>query len=93
MDNWYIVAYHNLAHAYLDFMLIYQASTKETSASPGYDLVNGQLDLSLVNSLLAKPDEKKVVKAPIMNPLPFQVYLIRARKSGIDNGELFFKLF
>ncbi|XP_076065403.1 uncharacterized protein LOC143039374 isoform X3 [Oratosquilla oratoria] len=42
-----------------------------------YTESNVCLNLNLVEAMLANPDEKRIVQAPVLNPLPFQVYLVR----------------
>ncbi|XP_042220193.1 uncharacterized protein LOC121864994 isoform X2 [Homarus americanus] len=54
-----------------------------------YTESNSNLTLSLVDAMLSNPDEKRIASAPILNPQPFQVYLLRlpAEKNSkvIDN--------
>ncbi|XP_069186560.1 uncharacterized protein [Procambarus clarkii] len=42
-----------------------------------YTESNSNLTLSLVDAMLSNPDESRIVPAPILNPQPFQVYLLR----------------
>ncbi|KAK4318917.1 hypothetical protein Pmani_010108 [Petrolisthes manimaculis] len=50
---------------------------KSVEDSRVYTESNSNLNLSLVETMLTNPDQKRVVSAPILNPQPFQVYLIQ----------------
>ncbi|XP_063604943.1 uncharacterized protein LOC134780253 isoform X2 [Penaeus indicus] len=59
---------------------IKQKSAKSEEAERNkkiYTESNSNLTLSLVAAMLSNPDEKRIVSAPILNPQPFQVYLLR----------------
>ena len=44
---------------------------------PGiYTESNSNLNLSLVEAMLTRPDPSRLVSAPVLNPQPFQVYLL-----------------
>ncbi|XP_071513213.1 uncharacterized protein [Panulirus ornatus] len=52
--------------------------TKDCDRRSGiYTESNSNMTLSLVDAMLTNPDENRIVSAPVLNPQPFQVYLLR----------------